>query len=370
METVKYIEPKLLKAIQESPETAIEELDLIYVNNQHLSILRKGNTPTYFYYFNGKRITEESLLERIQNLVLPPAWIDVRITHLPNGHLQAIGKDQKNRKQYRYHPRWQKVRNQTKFYKMALFGTILPKLRKHVERDLKKEGWPKDKVLALVVRLMEETHIRIGNEQYAKRNKTYGLSTLRKRHVDIFKDKLTFQFTGKRGKFHEISIRNKKLIHLISKCEEIPGWELFNYYDESGEKQSIDSGMVNEYIREASGYNFTAKDFRTWAASLISFNTLIDIGISDSEENIKKAILSAFDAAAKELGNTRNVCRKYYVHPFILAAYEDGTIDRSFEMANRRKDKPFVTASEIAMLELIKEYKPKVLLSGPQQPKN
>lgn len=364
MESIRYIEPKLLEAIQESPETAIEELDLVYVSKGHLTIIRKGDKSTYDYLYKGKTIKEAKELERIQKLVLPPAWKDVRITHLSNGHLQAIGKDQKNRKQYRYHSRWRTVRNKTKFYKMALFGTVLSKLRKKVEKDLKRDGWPRVKVLALVIRLMDETHIRIGNEQYALRNKTYGLTTLRKKHVAIFKDKLKFHFTGKSGKYHEISIRNKRLIHLISKCEEIPGWELFKFYDNSGEKQTVDSGMVNDYLGESCGNKFTAKDFRTWAASLICYNTLMDIGISQSTEQKKKAILKALDAAAKALGNTRNVCKKYYVHPYIITAYEDGSIQRSFEKASIAKDNLFFTASERSMLALIKKYKPSVVLQS------
>lgn len=262
------IDTKLLKQLIKTPKTAIEHLNLIYVTDSLLSITRKKKKETFVYHSSEGLLTQKEQLKRIKNLVVPPAWQDVRITHLPNGHLRAIGKDSKQRKQYRYHPLWSKVRNQTKFYRMALFGEALPKIRKKVNNDIEQRGWPKTKVLALVVKLMEETHIRIGNEQYAKRNKSYGLTTLRKKHVDVFKDNVKFQFTGKKGKKHNITIRNKKLIRLVSKCEEIPGWELFKFYTSNGEKHDIDSEMVNNYIRSISGHSFTAKDFRTWRPRL------------------------------------------------------------------------------------------------------
>ena len=217
-------------------------------------------------------------------MVIPPNWKNVRICHLENGHLQVIGFDDKNRKQYLYHPSWSKIRNQTKFFKMAAFGKVLPKIRRQVDQDLDLPGMTKRKVLALIIRLMEETHIRIGNEYYARNNKTYGLSTLRTRHVKTYGNKLKFDFVGKKGKEHSVTLENKKLVKLVNQCEELPGWELFKYYDESGNKQIIDSGMINEYIQEISGSLFSAKDFRTWSATKIFFETLKELGYTAKEK--------------------------------------------------------------------------------------
>lgn len=196
---------------------------------------------------NCKPYSKSNDLQRIESLVIPPAWEDVQISILANGHLQATGRDAKARKQYRYHAIWNKIKNQTKFFKMTEFGQALPKIRSQVEKDIILKTWTKKKVLALVIKLMEETHIRIGNRYYAKKNKTYGLTTLRNKHVHLYKNKLQFQFVGKKGKEHKITLRNKKLIQLVIKCEEIPGWELFQFYDENGEKHHVDSTMINEY---------------------------------------------------------------------------------------------------------------------------
>ncbi|MFS4446541.1 DNA topoisomerase IB [Maribacter sp. 2307UL18-2] len=350
---------KLLHQLMKSPEIAVEHLDLEYVDNTKLSISRFRNEKG-FTYKNGKKLLKnQSHLERISRLVIPPAWDEVKITHLPNGHLQAVGNDSKNRKQYRYHPTWTKVRNQTKFYKMSFFGKKLPVIRKKVEKDLAQSGWPKSKVIALVLQLMEETHIRIGNEQYAKRNKSYGLSTMRKKHVDIHRNNMKFEFIGKKGKEHSVTVRNKKLIHLVSRCEEIPGWELFKYFDEDGQKQTLNSTDVNEYLHANSGEFFTAKDFRTWAASVVFFDTLLDIGTTEDPKENHGNILKGFDAAAKALGNTRNVCRKYYVHPLLVSSYEDGSLDTFFKMTEEACDgSEHFSASEAAMLELFGKYNP------------
>ncbi len=203
---------------------------------------------------------------------------------------------------------------------MAAFGKQLPLIRKKVDSDLGQNGWPKSKVIALVIRLMEETHIRIGNEKYAKRNQTYGLSTLRKRHVEVNKSNLKFEFVGKKGKEHSITLRNNKLIKMVSRCEEIPSWELFKYYDENGFKQSIESSMINEYLHAISGDFFSAKDLRTWDASVIFFETLMELEKSETKKEIQTNILAAFVSAAKGLSNTRNVCRKYYVHPMLVSS--------------------------------------------------
>ncbi len=356
------IDPSFITQIIKTPETVIDKLNLVYVNNDKLTIIRLKNKKGFQYLLNGSPLSTKKDLERIKSLVIPPAWNNVRIAALDNGHLQAVGRDLKNRKQYRYHPLWNKIRNQTKFYKMTAFGRQLPKIRRQVDKDLEQKIWSKTKVLALIIRLMEETHIRIGNEQYAKRNKTYGLSTLRTRHVNIEKDKLKFEFVGKKGKKHSVSIRNKKLIRLVSRCEEIPGWELFQYYDEKGQKHSIESSMVNEYLHNISGDLFTAKDFRTWAATTIFFETLMDLGISTNEKKTDKNILKAYDTAAHSLGNTRNVCRKYYVHPVIVSSYKNQSIKKVFDKVDTSYEtKEYFTNSEQAILKLLEDYTPTFL---------
>ena len=241
---------------------------------------------------------------------------------------------------------------------MTSFGKMLPKIRKQVNEDLELKGMPRRKVLALVIRLLEETHIRIGNHYYAKNNKTYGLSTFRTKHVKTFEDGIKFEFVGKKGKEHSITVENKKLIDLINRCEEIPGWELFKFYDENGEKQAVDSGMINDYIHEISGDQFSAKDFRTWSATKIFFETLIEKGYEEEEKQNKKNIIEAFDSAAEGLGNTRAVCRSYYVHPKVVNTYETGEIVPYFKKVRADKKPTYdeLSETEKAIQKLIKDY--------------
>ncbi|AVR46752.1 DNA topoisomerase I [Christiangramia fulva] len=341
------------------PQEAMQLANLTYVHENHLSIERKKVGRGFSYYRKNEKISDEKTLERIKNLVIPPGWKNVRITHLKTGHIQVVGRDEKERKQYIYHPVWSKIRNQTKFFKMAAFGKVLPKIRKQVNKDLDLEGMPKRKVLALVIRLMEETHIRIGNHYYAKKNKTYGLSTFRTKHVKTFKNGLKFEFVGKKGKEHSITVENRKLVELINQCEEIPGWELFKFYDENGEKESIDSNMINEYIHEISGDIFSAKDFRTWSATKIFFETLRELGYTEVEKENKKNIIRAFDAAAEGLGNSRSVCRSYYVHPKVVETYENGKIVPYFRKVKDDREPAYTELSETekTILKLIKDYK-------------
>jgi DNA topoisomerase-1 len=347
----------LMNQLIKTPHLVIDKLDLAYVNDHQLTIVRCREGEEFVYKKNGRHVKNKKEIERFNSLVLPPAWQNVRITDLTNGHLQAIGTDDKNRKQYRYHPRWNMIRNQTKFYKIAEFGSKLPLIRKQVDQDLEQKEWSKEKVTALVIRLMEETHIRIGNEKYAKDNKSYGLSTLRKRHININKNTLRFEFIGKKGKQHTITTKNKQLVKLVSRCEEIPGQQVFKYYDANGEKKILDSHMVNEYLHQISGEYFSAKDFRTWAASIIFFESLIDLGITTDEKEIKKNILSAFDCTAEALGNTRNVCRNYYVHPLLISTYEDGSIGKYFDMVKKsRSNKKYFSRTETVFSELIENY--------------
>ena len=324
-----------LENILSSPEEAARIADLIYVTDKHLTICRKKHGKGFTYCKNDKTIKSKAVLNRIKKLVIPPAWQDVLISEPANGHLQAVGRDEKDRKVYLYHETWNKLRNETKFLKLAAFANVLPPIRKQVDADLDEEKMTKRKVLALVIRLMEETHIRVGNDCYAKRNKTYGLSTLRTRHVKTTESDIRFQFVGKKGKEHDIAITDPELIELVNQCEEIPGWELFQFYDQSGNKDHVDSTMINEYIHELSGDLFSAKDFRTWAATKIFFEALREIGYAQDEKQNAKNLLTAYDASAKGLGNTRSVCRSYYVHPVIPEAYTDGSIIPYFEKVDQ-----------------------------------
>ncbi|TVZ27663.1 DNA topoisomerase-1 [Gillisia sp. Hel_I_86] len=358
--------PNEVSGLLNDPQQAASIANLIYVSESNLSVLRKKRGRGYTYNRNGKKILAGRELDRYKSLVIPPAWRDVRISHLENGHLQAVGLDEKSRKQYMYHPTWSELRNKTKFLKMITFGNALPKIRKKVEEDLEHPKMNERKILALIIRLMEETHIRIGNEYYAAKNKTYGLSTLRTKHVKIAKGKLKFEFVGKKGKEHSVPVSDKKLIKLINQCEEIPGWELFKFYDEDGQKQTVDSSMINKYIQDLSGSSFTAKDFRTWAASKIYFETLHEIGYKEKEKENAKAILAAIDAAAEGLGNTRAVCRSYYVHPFITKNYENGSIVPYFNKIKEEESEnsSSLSSSEKVMLEMISDYE--IELDGDQ----
>jgi len=344
-----------------NPENFIDTFGLRYANDSDLSIHRLPKGKAFYYTYKGKPIRSETVISRINALVIPPAWLGVKIAYTENSHIQAVGRDAKNRKQYKYHVKWTALRNQTKFYKMFLFGKHLPNIREKVDIDLNQPQWNRTKVLALIIRLLEETHIRIGNSYYAKNNKTYGLSTLRSKHLHLFGNKMKFEFVGKKGKEHSVTIRNKKLIKLVNKCEEIPGWELFKYYDEFGEKHTIDSSMVNEYLQSISGELFSAKDFRTWSASLIAFKNLMSAGIEKDSNKNQKNIIAAIDEASQALGNTRNVSRKYYVHPKILQDYSDGSIKTSFNKAISITtcDKNF-SETEMALMSLIENYQPTV----------
>lgn len=340
-----------------NPDLAAEKANLVYVSENDLCIERRKRGRGFQYLKEGEPIQSEEDKERIRKLVIPPGWKKVRICPHNTGHLQVVGLDAKDRKQYMYHPDWTKIRNQTKFFKMTAFGKVLPKVRAQVEKDLKKKGMPREKVLALVIRLMEETHIRIGNETYARENKSYGLSTLRSRHVDISSGKMKFNFLGKRGIEHSVSIEDRKLIRLVNQCEEIPGWEVFKYYNEAGKKQRIDSGMVNEYLQEISGELFSAKDFRTWSATKIFFETLRETGYAEEEKDNKKNILRAYDTTAEALGNTRSVCRSYYVHPHVVQLYETGNIVPYFQkVARKRTSKPHFSQTEEVLLEMIADF--------------
>lgn len=288
--------------------------------------LRRVKTSKGFRYVDpeGSAVRDGDTLARIKSLVIPPAWTDVWITRHANGHLQATGRDVKGRKQSRYHPRWREVRDETKYERMALFAHALPKIRERVEGDLKLAGLPRNKVLATIIKLMEETHIRVGNVEYARENGSYGLTTMRNKHVEIHGSKITFDFKGKSGVHHAINLTDKRLANIIKRCEDIPGYELFQFLDHEGNHHSIDSHDVNEYLREITGEHFTAKDFRTWAGSVLAGEMLRQIGPFTTATQAKKNVVQAITEVAARLGNTPSVCRKCYVHPAVLEAYLSG----------------------------------------------
>jgi DNA topoisomerase-1 len=279
-----------------------------------------------FTYINahGRRIIDPEDLERIKALAIPPAWTDVWICPFPNGHIQATGRDEKGRKQYRYHERWGEQRNLTKFSRMVAFGEALPAIRAKVQHDLSLPGLPREKVLATVVRLLEATLIRVGNPEYVRMNQSFGLTTLRDRHVEIVGSKLRFQFHGKSGKDHVIDLQDKRLARIVKRCRDLPGYELFQYLDDDGNRQDIESADVNEYLRKITGEEFTAKDFRTWAGTLLALNTFQQLDPTDKPT--KKHVVAMIKEVAEQLGNTPAVCRSYYVHPVVIEAYLHGEL--------------------------------------------
>jgi DNA topoisomerase-1 len=326
----KITKAKISKIINDPVKTA-KAVDLVYVSDTLPGIVRKKAGKSFAYFTAEKKISDKEELLRIKKLVLPPAWENVWICALHNGHLQATGLDVKKRKQYRYHPDWNSLRNHTKFYRMLQFGKVLPQVRLQLEKDLALPGLPLKKILATVVSLMERTNIRVGNNVYEKLYGSFGLTTLKDSHVKVSGSQLKFTFKGKKGIHHDISLKNKKLAGIVQKSKDIPGKELFQYYDESGTRHAIDSGMVNEYIRELSDADFTAKDFRTWAGTVNAFLAFKETGIAETETATKKNIVEALDKVAGQLGNTRTVCKKYYVHPLIISLYESKGIQKYFD---------------------------------------
>jgi DNA topoisomerase I len=306
-----------------TPQEAAKAAQLRYVSDARPGIRRRRAGEGFTYVdANGDTVTDEATLARIKALAIPPAWTDVWICSIAYGHLQASGRDAKGRKQYRYHARWRKVRDENKYSRMAAFGAALPRIREKVDEHLALTGFERTKVLAIVVRLLETTFIRVGNEEYARTNKSYGLTTLQDRHVKIDGAKLHFRFRGKSGKDHEIKLSDRRLARLVKGCRDLPGQDLFQYLDENGKPQPIDSGDVNDYLREISGEDFTAKDFRTWAGTLLAIRCLSSAERFETAAAAKSACVSAVAAVAERLGNTPAICRKCYIHPAVLAAFE------------------------------------------------
>ncbi len=309
------------------PVESAKAAGLRYVNDTRPGIQRKRWRQGFRYIAaDGAPLREKQTLARIKSLVIPPAWTEVWICPNPKGHLQATGRDAKGRKQSRYHPRWREVRDETKYERMLLFGGALPAIRGRVDHDLSLPGLPRDKVLATIVRLMEKTLIRVGNPEYARDNKSYGLTTMRNRHVEVDGSTVTFTFQGKSRVHHTIDVSDRKLAKIVRRCLDLPGYELFQYVDKDGTHHTIGSDDVNEYLRETTQQHFTAKDFRTWAGTVLACMTLQEFESFESESQAKKNIVQAIQTVAARLGNTPSVCRKCYVHPAVLESYLSGQI--------------------------------------------
>lgn len=280
---------------------------------------------------SGRPVRDGATLDRIKALAIPPAWQDVWICLDARGHLQATGRDARGRKQYRYHPRWREVRDETKYNRMLVFADALPAIRRTTAEHIALPGLPRRKVLAAVVQLLEKTLIRVGNDEYAKKNGSFGLTTMRDRHAKIAGSKVRFEFRGKSGVRHSVEIADRTLAKIVRECRDIPGYELFQYVDDDGERQTIDSGDVNDYLKEITGEEFTAKDFRTWAGTVLAAMALREFEKFDSEAQAKKNVVRAIERVAAQLGNTPTVCRKCYVHPEVIDSYLDGSFASSVE---------------------------------------
>ncbi|HEY1987507.1 MAG TPA: DNA topoisomerase IB [Terracidiphilus sp.] len=314
------------------PVESSKQAGLRYVTDAKPGITRKRWRKAFRYFdANGALIKDETILARIKSLVIPPAWTEVWICPNANGHLQATGRDARKRKQSRYHPRWREVRDETKYERMKVFGEALPRIREHVERDLALPGLPREKVLATIVRLLEVTFIRVGNQEYARENQSYGLTTMRDKHVDVSGSTVRFRFKGKSGKLHSIDLNDRRLAKIVKRCQDLPGYELFQYVDDDGSHNSVDAADVNEYLRSITDQQFTAKDFRTWAGTVLACTMLREFEAFESQTQGKKNVVQAIKSVAEQLGNTPSVCRKCYVHPAVIETYMGGTMVKAFE---------------------------------------
>ncbi len=313
-------------AVYVDPVESARAAGLRWVSDDMPGIRRRKRGTGFSYTLPSGGALSPKELERIRKLAIPPAWTDVWICPVPNGHLQATGRDARGRKQYRYHPEWRSVRDETKFGRMILFGEALPKLRERIERDLSQRGLPRTKVLAAVIRLLETTLIRVGNREYMKQNNSFGLTTLRDGHVDVDGAKIRFEFRGKSGKDHSVEIHDRRLARVVKQCRDLPGQTLFQYVDENGEQQKVRSEDVNAYLREISGEDFTAKDFRTWGGTVLMLSALLDVGVCESEREANRAVVQAVKDVAANLGNRPAICRKYYIHPVVIETFVQGEL--------------------------------------------
>jgi DNA topoisomerase-1 len=345
---------KLREPITDPTESA-KAAGLRYVSDTQPGIYRKRQGKGFRYVDpDGKPLRDKETLARIKSLVIPPAWKDVWICQNPKGHLQATGRDARGRKQSRYHPRWREVRDETKYERMIIFGAALPAIRDRVEHDLSLPGMPRPKILAAIVRLMETTLIRVGNSEYARQNHSYGLTTMRNKHVQVEGSSVTFNFQGKSGVRHTIDINDRRLARIIRRCQDIPGHELFQYVDRDGAHFTVDSADVNDYLREMTNQDFTAKDFRTWAGTVLACAMLRECEAFESETQAKRNVVQVIKGVALRLGNTPSVCRKCYVHPDVLDCYMSGAIIKTMkQQVETESDDQSLRQEEVALLKLL-----------------
>ena len=309
------------------PRDAAESAGLSYVSDEEPGIRRLKSGKGFRYVRpGGGKVEDAAILKRIRKLAIPPAYTDVWICAKANGHIQATGRDAKGRKQYRYHPQFREVRESTKYEHMMTFATALPAIRAKLADHMGLRGLPREKVLATVVHLLESTLIRVGNQDYVKQNKSFGLTTLRNRHVEVDGAELKFDFKGKSGKTWRLQVKDRRVAKIVRQCQELPGQDLFQYVDESGERQAVTSADVNAYLKEISGQEITAKDFRTWAGTVLAAMALRAFETFDSDAKAKKNIRAAIESVASRLGNTPTICRKCYIHPEILSTYVEGSL--------------------------------------------
>jgi|SRR6218665_608885 len=343
-----------LEKIGSDPKTTAKAVGLRYAANSDKGYFRiKEKEGFSFRNETGHKVKDKETLERIKKLVIPPAWENVWISPYENGHLQVTGTDVKGRKQYRYHANWNKIRNQSKFYRLRRFAHALPLIRKQADKDLNRKGLPYEKVVALVVKLIELTNIRIGNDAYKKLYGSFGLTTLQDKHVKFDKSKVQFEFIGKKGIKHKISLQSQKMANLVKKCKDIPGQELFQYYDDNGNRHTIGSSDINQYLKNITQEDFTAKDFRCWAGSVNALREFQEFEVPKNQTETKHKIVEVLDIVSSKLGNTRTVCKKYYVHPTVIAAYEKGTVWNYKPKQNIKNNK--LNPEEEALVRLLEK---------------
>ena len=353
------LDPNLSNDSIVDPRDAAETAGLVYVSDEEPGIRRKKSGKGFTYLHpDGKKVDDRATLDRIKSLAIPPAYTDVWICPKANGHIQATGRDVKGRKQYRYHPAFREVRESTKYERLLEFAKSLPAIRKTIDDHMSRPGLPREKVLATVVHLLENTLIRVGNEDYAKQNKSYGLTTLRDPHVTVDGSELRFQFKGKSGKTWKLQVKDRRVARIVKACQDLPGQDLFQYLDENGERQSITSSDVNAYLKDITGRDITAKDFRTWAGTVLAALALSEFETFDSEAKAKKNIRAAIEQVSARLGNTPTICRKCYVHPEVFSCYLEGglllEIKKEIE-AELREGLSSLRPEEAAVLSLLQE---------------
>lgn len=345
-----------------STADVINDSHLVFVSPEKGGFYRKGK-PGQFYYEDakGNRVSDQNSLARIQKLVLPPAWTDVWISSRKNGYLQAVGVDVAGRKQYRYHPDWVNRRSNEKYFRLLAFGKALPKARAKVEKDLRRTKLSEKKVLAICFSVLQETLIRVGSSIYEKNYNSYGLSTLKDKHLKQSKNDALLCFVGKKGVRQEVVLNDKRLVKLVKKCKDIPGQDLFQFYTNTNERKAVDSGMINQYIKEVTGDDFTAKDFRTWGGTLEAMRQLAICANEYPEVPSKKHVVTALDCVANKLGNTRAVCKSAYVYPLLLSSFEDGNLQRYLKKiaVNEKDEKAALKNDEKVLLQFLKSAKKK-----------